>query len=143
MEVRKARLDDIETMLYIERANFKERAFSRRQFEGYIKKGHTYVVCVSSIVIGYCVVFVRSNSRTARINVISVDPKSTGHGLGTFLLTYIEGRYKNYDAIQLEVNVLNVHAIRLYKNRGYDPVATLRDYYGPGTTGIKMIKSLK
>jgi ribosomal protein S18 acetylase RimI-like enzyme len=143
MEIRKARIEDIDKMLYIERLNFKERAFSRAQFRDYVKKGHTYVVCHNDVVAGYCVVFVRSNSRTARINVVSIDPTITGIGLGSALLDVIHQTYMTYDAMQLEVNMLNHRAIKLYKSIGYDPKAVLKDYYGPGTIAIKMIKPLK
>lgn len=130
-------------MVRIERLNFQERAFSRRQFRHYVQEMSAYVVSDRFVVFGYIVVFSRRNSNTARINVISIDPKYTGNGYGTLLLNYAENLYNEYDYMSLEVNAENKGAVKLYASRGYEAKKVLTDYYGPGTTGIKMVKPLK
>jgi len=143
-EIRIARWEDITAMLRIERANFGERAFTRQQFRHYIMGRCAYVVVDNFVLYGYIVLFVRAKSKTARINVVSVDPKHTGKGFGSLLLDYAETKYsETYDYMGLEVNADNLGAIRLYKGRGYNPKKVLPNYYGEGTTGIKMVKQLK
>jgi ribosomal protein S18 acetylase RimI-like enzyme len=150
MKVRLAQFEDVSEMVRIERANFKERAFSRQQFRHYVQessayyqKSSAYVAADGFVVFGYIVVFCRHNSATARINVVSVDPIHTGKGIGSMLLDEVEFRYHvYYDYMALEVNVENWRAIKLYKARGYEPKKILPDYYGEGTTGLKMIKKL-
>jgi ribosomal-protein-alanine N-acetyltransferase len=144
MFIRKGNFGDIDDLHRIELAQFKERAFSRVHFRNYIKKGQCYVLATNDAVLGYCVVFTRANSRISRIQVIAIDPCHTGKGYGTTLLEYVEKGYwiAGYDTMQLEVNVLNIGAIKLYKSRGYEAMDTLPGYYGEGTLAIKMIKRL-
>lgn len=143
-KIRIAEFEDISEMVRIERANFQERAFSRRQFRHYVQEHSAHVVFDSYVIFGYCVVFSRRNSNTARINVISVDPKYTGQGYGSMLLDEVESIYGDfYDYMALEVDAKNTNAIKLYLRRGYEPKKELPDYYGIGTMGIKMIKDLK
>jgi ribosomal protein S18 acetylase RimI-like enzyme len=143
MIIRLAQWEDILAMLRIEQANFKERAFSRRQFRHYVQERAAYVLADTYVVYGYIVVFGRSNSNTARINVVSVDPQYIGKGYGSMLLNHVEVYYGTaYDYMALEVNLLNWQAIKLYKSRGYLPKKILADYYGKDTTAIKMVKSL-
>lgn len=142
--IRLARSQDVDSMLRIERSNFGERAFSRRQFNYYVKGKMAHVMDDSGIVTGYIVVFLRIRSGIARINVVSVDPAFIGMGYGTKLLDEAEALYRccACDTMSLEVNVLNYKAINLYKRRGYEPVKTIPDYYGKGETAIKMVKKL-
>jgi ribosomal-protein-alanine N-acetyltransferase len=143
--VRKANLGDVDDIHRIELAQFKERAFSRDKFKLGIKKGHVYVLATSDAVLGYCMVSTRSNSRTARIVVIAVDPHHTKVGYGSALLDYVELAYFmcGYSAMSLEVNALNYGAIALYERRDYQCQKWLDGYYGEGTIGIKMQKRLK
>jgi ribosomal protein S18 acetylase RimI-like enzyme len=143
--IRLARSQDIDSMLRIERSNFGERAFSRRQFNYYVKGKMAHVLDDSGVIAGYIVVFMRIRSRVARINVVSVDPALTGMGYGSKLLDEAEALYWccACDVMSLEVNVLNYQAIKLYKRRGYEAVKTIADYYGKGETAIRMIKELK
>lgn len=141
--IRQAKWEDISEMIRIERLNFHERAFSRRQFRHYVQERSAYVVGDNFVIYGYIVVFSRRNSRTARINVVSIDPKHTGKGYGSILLEHVETLYNEYDFMALEVNTKNLGAIRLYNSRGYEAKKLLPNYYGDGADAIKMIKPLK
>lgn len=142
--IRQAKFEDISEMVRIERLNFQERAFSRRQFRHYVQERSAYVVADNFVVFGYIVVFSRCNSRTARINVVSVDPNHTGKGYGSQLIEHVECVYgQTDDHMSLEVNSRNIGAIKLYERMGYMPKNLLLNYYGEGTTGIKMIKDLR
>lgn len=145
MIFRIANASDISDMVRIEKESFGSRAFNKRQFQYYVKNHMAYVVSSNDTPMGYIVVFVRRNSGEAYINVIAIDPVFTGRGWGTFLLHETEQLYHNmaYNRMALHVDAANTRAIDLYKLREYELVQIIPDYYGEGTTGIKMIKNLR
>jgi len=75
----------------------------------------------------------------ARVINICVDPTARRLGIGTRLLRELENAL-SHGNIVLMVEESNTGAQSLYRNEGYKPVGTSRDYYGRGQDGIWMQK---
>ena len=88
--------------------------------------------------LGTIVVLLRRNSRVARIYTLGVDPGQHRRGLGTRLITAVIRRLPpRCRTLALEVRVDNTVARRLYQRMGFVPTATLTDFYGDGSPGVR------
>jgi [ribosomal protein S18]-alanine N-acetyltransferase len=88
--------------------------------------------------VGAIVVLLRRNSRVARIYSLAVDPGRHRRGLGTRLITAVIRRLPpRCTTLALEVRVDNAVARGLYQRMGFVPTATLTDFYGDGSPGIR------
>ena len=77
------------------------------------------------------------------LDIIAVDRKYRGEGVGTMLLDELEKRFKESGALfsYLEVRESNTNARDIYRNRGYEYVRTSENYYG-NEDGLIMTKRL-
>ncbi len=88
--------------------------------------------------LGTVIVLLRRNSRVARIYTLGVDPGQHRRGLGTRLITAVIRRLPpRCRTLALEVRVDNTVARSLYQRMGFVPTATLTDFYGDGSTGVR------
>lgn len=82
--------------------------------------------------------------RAGHVLNIAVKKEYQGKGVGTMLLEEVERRFieKGSDIAYLEVRESNHRAREIYKNRGYEFVRIVENYYGD-EDGIIMSKKLE
>jgi ribosomal-protein-alanine N-acetyltransferase len=86
-----------------------------------------------------CAIGDRQGGQSRVIN-LSVDPDARRQGIGTRLLRDLEAHLPKGNIV-LMVEEGNAAAQHLYRQEGYRPVGTGRDYYGRGQHGIWMQKT--
>ncbi|MBD18883.1 MAG: hypothetical protein CMB13_04530 [Euryarchaeota archaeon] len=86
-----------------------------------------------------CLIWITSESDTARVIGFGVDPMHQSKGIGSECWSILNRSVKaaGLTRITLEVRVNNDGAIRFYKKRGLQPIGWLRGYY-PDALGILM-----
>jgi ribosomal protein S18 acetylase RimI-like enzyme len=139
--VRVASAGDIERLLQLEECCFSGDRLSRRSFRRLLATD-TSATLVSEH--GYLMLLFRRSSKVARIYSVAVDPSVRGRGLGRTLVEHAEAvsRARHRDAMQLEVRVDNLAAIRLYESLGYRPISRFENYYEDGCAALRYRKSL-
>lgn len=80
-----------------------------------------------------------------RVYTIDVKPEHRRKGIGRTLLKKLEEEFRRMgcEKIVLEVAVDNEPAIKLYKSMGYEFVAKLKNYYGPGRDAYRAERILR
>ena len=86
----------------------------------------------------------RASRSMGKIITIDVAPQVQHSGLGTALMSAVEGELKQADCdyVSLEVAVDNEPALRFYKKHGYSVLKTLPRYYLDSIDGLLMGKRL-
>lgn len=86
----------------------------------------------------------RASRSMGKIITIDVAPAAQHSGLGTALMSAVEGELKQAgcDYVSLEVAVDNEAALRFYKKHGYSVLKTLPRYYLDSIDGLLMGKRL-
>jgi ribosomal-protein-alanine N-acetyltransferase len=131
--IRAVNLSDLDDLIEIEAECFDNNSFvmSRRNFIYHIRKNPLFVYEKNGKVCGYILLFLRKNSKKARIYSIAVSEKFRGSGISSKLLkksfSYALSMGKNF--IKLEVRVDNANAIKIYKKFNFTCIKTLRAYY--------------
>ena len=123
--------EHIEQIHRIENLCFPEDAWSTSAFELELGVPHaTYIVAVeSNAVLGYA--GMHHVLDVAEIVNIGVDPDFRGRKIGSQLLDELEVQALKLGVatINLDVRASNDHAIKLYQNHGFKPVALRENYY--------------
>ncbi|HSK44539.1 MAG TPA: N-acetyltransferase [Candidatus Binatia bacterium] len=86
----------------------------------------------------------RSSRSMGKIITIDVAPQTRHSGLGTLLMSAVEGELKSTgcDYVSLEVAVDNEAALKFYKKHGYAVLKVLPRYYLDSIDGLLMGKRL-
>lgn len=144
-ELCSANWGDLDALLALETHNFtKALALSRRQLRYLLKSpsASVHVIRCDSKVVGDALVLRRRHNGvvSARLYSIAIDQAYRGRGLGRALLVNCLDvlRAQGVVSVSLEVDVSNTPAITLYESLGFSRTRMLRDYYGPGKSGLKM-----
>jgi ribosomal-protein-alanine N-acetyltransferase len=134
--IRRARPDDLEALLALERSAFNTDHLSRRQYRRHIGSDKAAVIVAAGPagVLGKTVVFFNARHDIARLYSIAVGHAARGQGLGAVLLSAAEkaARRRGSRRMRLEVSQKNTGAIRLYESRGYTRIGERRRYYENG-----------
>lgn len=147
--VRRASLKDLDELYAIEVQCFGNDAFSKREI-GQSMKSPDFInlMAVSGekavgFIIGRIEPF--KNKSEGHIHTIDVKPEYRRKGIGSDLLEAVERFFVQnaVDSCHLEVKVDNMPARRLYTRRGYKISVVLKNYYGLGTDGIRLMKDMK
>jgi ribosomal-protein-alanine N-acetyltransferase len=79
-----------------------------------------------------------------KIITIDVAPAAQHSGMGTLLMSSVEGELKSVgcDYVSLEVAVDNEPALRFYKKHGYSVLKVLPRYYLDSIDGLLLGKKL-
>lgn len=145
MQIRAARLADLDALVELENSSFSTDHLSRRQFRYHLQKpdGRVRVVARDGEILAYLLLLRRGT--TGRIYSIAVSAKAQGQGLGRALCTDAErvARDQGLERLRLEVRVDNQPALRLYQSLGYREIAKLPRYYADGQDGLRWEKSLR
>ena len=143
--LRAARASDLDALLALE-ALFPGDRLSPRQFRHHLRnpRARLRVLMLGHDLAGYALVFLRRDSRLARLYSIAVDPAWRGRGLGATLLTDAEAQARRAKAraLRLEVRADNTSAVALYEARGYRRLKHLPGYYDDGAEGWRYEKIL-
>jgi ribosomal-protein-alanine N-acetyltransferase len=144
VEIRPARLADLDALLALEHAAFTTDRAERRAIRHAIRSASmTLLVAVvrepaeggeAEILVGAATIERRRTSRVARLSSLAVAPARTGLGLGRRLLEAAErdARAHGCQRLRLEVRADNGGGIRLYERGGYARTGTKPDYYEDG-----------
>lgn len=133
--LRSATFTDLDELLRLEEVCFCTDRLTRRSFRRFIA-GHAATLVVAAVdsrqLMGYALILLRSNSRTARLYSIAVDPAARGRGFGEQLVQAAEevARCHHRTSLRLEVRTDNPAAIRLYERLGYQQFGSISHYYG-------------
>jgi ribosomal-protein-alanine N-acetyltransferase len=141
MDIRRARADDLPSIVRIENSSFGRDAWDRELFLDYLAQPARSVFLVSVIdhmVVGYALAF---QSRTrAEIHSIAVAPGQRGRGVAAALLrrTLALLRRRGFETVSLNVRLENKAAIGLYRKLGFQRVRRVNGYYEDGAPAWRM-----
>jgi len=140
--IEQATLDDLESILEIEKVCFGVDSFTRKQFRYLITKakGVFYVLKLKTRVVGYISLISNSYTRNLRIYSIAVHPDMRGYGFARQLLnTSLQYAFTNkFKAISLEVKTTNTPALSLYEKSGFIKTSLKPYYYQDGSDAYGM-----
>ena len=147
--IRSAALRDLEDIYRIEHECFASEAFSREQLEHILRSPGfaTFVAVLDGEPIGYVTGSIRHSREESAGHVYTIDVKRTyrREGVGSRLLEALVHFFaeNGVDTCYLEVRDDNVAAKQLYLKDGFEPLETLKDYYGFGVDAIRLSKALR
>ncbi len=143
VDIRPARLDDLDALVALEHAAFVSDRAERRALRHAIKSATMSLLAAvaaepdgSEFLVGAATIERRRGARVARLSSIAVAPSRAGSGLGRRLLDAAEEEARRHGCtrLRLEVRQDNGAGIRLYENAGYRRTASKPDYYEDGMT---------
>lgn len=146
--IRKAFIDDLNSLHRIEAECFTDEAFSKDQLTYCLTEPNfiTLVALVNSEIIGFITgsVEVSAGETAGHIYTLDVKRSHRKQGVGSKLLSSFESvlSEKGVRMFCLEVGINNVPAKRLYSKYGYKPCGTINDYYGPSKDALMLKKLL-
>jgi ribosomal-protein-alanine N-acetyltransferase len=142
MEIRLASVNDIPSLLIIERECFI-KPWGEKDLYYEIKENPVSTVLVieeNNQVIGYISYWITFDSAT--IAQIAIRKQHQGHHLANMLMQeMVDDCYaKRVQSITLEVRVSNTKAINLYKKFGFKEIVIKPHYYDNGEDAIYMVR---
>jgi ribosomal protein S18 acetylase RimI-like enzyme len=145
--VRSATPTDLPAAATLEQTCFKNYQLSLKRLR-YLQKAPTALFVVAEdngAVVGEGIALIRrhkSGCLTGRIYSLAVSDQCRGRKIGGRLLdTMVDGLLaRGVQRIFLEVESDNDSAIHLYERHGFRLIGDLPDYYGPGRSGIHMMR---
>jgi len=133
IELSRATLDDLNTLVEIENRCFTIDRMSSRSIKHMIQKANCDFIVArqAEVIVGYILVLYHRGTHLARLYSFAVLPEYRGLGIGEQLLEEGEDRATTRDCIymRLEVHTNNKGAIRMYEKYGYHPFDRIKDYY--------------
>lgn len=145
--LRKVSVEDLESLLRLEKRCFETDRLSRRSFRHWIQAQHCVfmVATEGERLVGYSLIILHKGTVLARLYSIAVDPDYRGGGLARKLLVAGEAECEEQGRLflRLEVSVENAAAIRLYESMGYQPFGIYRNYYDDNNNALRMQKCIR
>jgi len=144
MEVRIARLTDLNEIYNIEKTSFdseRQMTYASLKHSLQAKQQRVFVGEIDSIIVGYAIIFLYKDSR--RIYSLAIDRNYRSQGLGKKLMNYIIDSIKkeNINKLSLEADATNLPLIKFYESFGFRTIKELKDYYGQNQPAFRMILS--
>lgn len=142
--LRRARPDDVDRLVEIERATFAPPAYepmSRRQFARHVASPRAeLVVCErDGAVAGYGLGLARAGSRYLRFYSLAVAPAAQGGAVGRMLFAAIEQAARDRGlGVITEIRADNARLHRRYLGLGYREFERKAGYYPDGCAAIRM-----
>ncbi len=146
--LRRARLEDVEPLLDLERRCFDSDRLSRRSFVHFLKRGHA-TLQVAELegrgIVGYVLVLYHKATALARIYSIAVEPELRGRGVAAALVRFGEddAERQGCSYMRLEVRPDNTEAIALYQRLGYRKFDVWPDYYEDHEAALRFEKRIR
>lgn len=120
-------------------------SWTPQRVTGHTADASSIVLCarVGEALAGFAIM--RFFDERAHLNLLGVDPRYQGRGLGTKMLHWLEGSAHVAGAFQitLEVRSLNARARAFYAERGYVEVKHMPGYYFGRESAIRMFRDLR
>jgi len=146
--VRRATINDLETLFEIERECFTLEAFTKQQMAFLLENPHNISLTLwkNNKIAGFIIGLIQNSNETriGRVYTLDVAVKHRRKGIGLKLLNELEQLFieKGVKNSYLEARTDNVAARELYDKHGYTEVKQLKDYYSKGVHGILLVKRL-
>lgn len=144
--IRNAQLDDLESLIAIEKRAFELDRFSRRTFRYLLSKANadTLIAEEEGKVAGYAMVLFNTGTSLARLYSLAVDPNWQGKGIGRALMQATEEHAIAHGCVtmRLEVRADGERARILYESQGYRQIGTVENYYEDGMRALRYEKRL-
>ena len=144
VHIRRAHIDDLPSILRIEKKSFGRDAWDREIFLDYFDRSARSAFLVAAInrkIVGYALAF--HTQTGAEIHSIAVAPAERGRGVAIALLKRIIAllRRRGFETISLNVRLENKAAIQLYRKLGFHRVRRVNGYYEDGAPAWRMRRS--
>jgi [ribosomal protein S18]-alanine N-acetyltransferase len=137
---------DLDALVRLENQVFDYDVVSRQSFRRFLASPSASLIVAqhAGMLAGYVLVLLRRGNRIARLYSVAVNPRRTGHGLGTRLIVAAEqaARRRGATALRLDVHEGNVTAINRYRKLGYVPYGRRPGYYTDGGNALCFEKRL-
>ena len=139
---------DLEPAYQLDQSCFEQGiSFTRGQIRDFVRRpGAIGLVAERGNDRREMVAFAIGQTSGSRAHVITIDVAGSARrsGLGRKLLVELLARFAAAGArtVRLEVDLRNAAARRFYESMGFEQTRTLRDYYGYGLDGMRMVKEL-
>ena len=147
MNLRPARLADVDVLADLERRVFRGDRVSPRGFRRFVRSPRAALIVAEEDgqLAGYALVLVRAGSDIARLYSIAVAPQFAKRGLGSQLLAAAEAAAiaRRRKVMRLEVHEANAKAIARYRKAGYDLFGRHFHYYADRGHALRFEKKLK
>ncbi len=140
MIIRKMSIEDIPTVVEIEKECFS-MPWSQKSFEDSIQREDTvFLVCAEEAVVGYIGMYLSFDE--GEITNVAVAPSYRRRGCGQMLVQAAKGfaQDSNAQCIFLEVRKSNAPAISLYKRNGFEEIGIRRNFYERPTEDAIIMK---
>lgn len=140
LRIRRAHPQDLDDVMWLERASFPTDAWSTSQMSAELYSPHGYYVVVETTdegsaptVVGYAGLSSLPGNPVADVQTIAVATDQRGKGLGRVLFTELldEARRRGVHEVFLEVRADNPVAQTMYTGFGFEHIATRPRYYQP------------
>ncbi|MES2624860.1 MAG: N-acetyltransferase [Pseudomonadota bacterium] len=148
--IRKAKPADFNQLMDLETTTFSCERLSPRRMRHWIDAPNGILLVAvpaddTTHLLGYFLIFTRSDSVVARAYSLAISAEARGQGLGRMLMESGEkaSKRKGCNAMRLEVAKNNKIAIALYEKLNYVPFRSLPGYYEDGQDAWRMQKPLK
>lgn len=145
--IKRATINDLETLYEIERECFTIEAFSKQHLAHLLNTSNaiSLVALLNNSIVGFIIglVYRQEKETNSRVYTLDVASKYRRKGIGLRLLDEIERIFieKGAKVCCLEARKDNMAALELYRRQGYREVKELRDYYN-GANGVRLAKRL-
>lgn len=135
---------DLDSIYQVEKRAFPEQAWPKDAFVSALSDpGNEFRLAESGQrPLGYILLDKGSKGPgTTRVNSLGVDPDTRGQKIGEQLFLWALERSSELGAnrVELEVEIGNAPAEKLYAKYGFAPTKILSGYYGPGKDGQEMV----
>lgn len=146
-EIQEAKIGDGRALRSLEEECFDYDQMSQRVIRNHIGSPSSIFLVgkLGQKIVGYALLFLRKNSRIARLYSLAIAEEFRGKGLAKRLLLKCESKVleQNKSTLRLEVKENHKAAIQLYTNLGFTQTRILPQYYQDRTNAIQMDKELK
>lgn len=147
LQIRPARLADLDGLVSLENASFETDRLSRRSFRHWLTTDHCALLIAEEQdrLAGYILIIYHPGTRLGRIYSLAVAPETRGRGVAKMLMAAGEQAAKEDGRLhlRLEVSVDNIPAIRLYESLGYQQFGIYRDYYEDHKDALRYQKQIR
>ena len=142
--IRKATLEDLPTLLELEKVCFRTNPYRKEQIEWFLstRKAVTFLSTRDDVAVGSVMLSIGGSE--GKVVSIGVHPDWRGKGVAKELMKVADKWFTDLGVtvVGLEVSVQNPEAIRLYSSLGFEVKRTLKSYYSKREDAFYMRKEI-
>ncbi|MDO3388070.1 GNAT family N-acetyltransferase/peptidase C39 family protein [Gilvimarinus sp. SDUM040013] len=152
VNIRQARVDDINTLCELEQRCFASDRLSKRSFKHHVQSEHSVLLLAecnddhgSPQLLGYGLCLLNRGTRLARLYSLAVAAEARGQSIGKKLISRLEqtAAHQGRLYMRLEVAKSNRTAIALYEACGYRRFGEYINYYQDHSDADRMQKTIR